>query len=78
MDKCVFKLKFEKYRPDQYIKVRDLQSRFAKFPKEISVAFAVCGKKCGNSAFIVDGQSQVCEYCGENMFRIKVVEYRIK
>jgi hypothetical protein len=75
MIKRIEKKKFREYRPDQYIEVRDLQPRFAKFPKEISIAYAVCGKRCGKSAFIVDGQSQVCEYCGKNMFRTEVIKY---
>ena len=37
-----------------------------QFPKEIFVSFAVCSKECGNTEFIVDGSTQVCEYCGKN------------
>ena len=45
------------------------------FPKEIHIAYAVCGKQCGNSEFIVDGQTQVCEYCNKQMFRTEVRKY---
>jgi len=46
-----------------------------EFPKEIYVAFAICGKKCGNKEFIIDGQTQVCQYCGKLMFRTEVKRY---
>lgn len=45
------------------------------FPKEIFIAYAVCGKQCGNSEFIVDGQTQICEYCKKQMFRTEVRKY---
>jgi hypothetical protein len=40
------------------------------FPKEIPISFAVCSKECGKHDFIVDGGSQICEYCGKSRFRI--------
>ncbi|MGE5405402.1 MAG: hypothetical protein ACM3PP_10755 [Candidatus Saccharibacteria bacterium] len=45
------------------------------FPEEIYIAFAVCGKQCGNKEFIVDGSTQVCEYCEKTMFRTEVKRY---
>ncbi len=48
------------------------------FPRELHVAFAVCSKKCGSRQFIVDGGTQVCEYCGRSMFRVEVATYVIK
>ena len=47
------------------------------FPQTIPVAFAVCTKKCGGRQFIVDGSTQVCEHCGQNMFRTEVAEYKL-
>jgi len=49
-----------------------------RFPQTIAVAFAVCTRKCGARQFIVDGSTQVCEHCGQNMFRTEVAEYRLK
>lgn len=43
------------------------------FPKEIYIAYAVCG--CGNKEFLVDGQTQICEYCHKQMFRTEVRKY---
>lgn len=45
------------------------------FPEEIYIAYAVCGKECGNREFIVDGQTQVCQHCGKLMFRTEVRRY---
>jgi hypothetical protein len=52
--------------------------KIVKFPKTIHIAYAVCGKQCGNREFIVDGQTQVCEYCGKQMFRTEVKKYKLK
>lgn len=46
-----------------------------EFPKEIYIAYAVCRKECGNSEFIFDGETQVCEYCGHQMFRTEERKY---
>jgi hypothetical protein len=46
-----------------------------EFPRELPVAFAVCSKKCGSRQFIIDGSTQVCEYCGRLMFRVEVATY---
>ena len=48
-----------------------------EFPKQIYVAYAVCSKNCGNKEFIVDGQTQVCEYCKKQMFRTEVRKYTL-
>jgi len=61
---------FRAYRLNDYPSVGSI-----RFPKELHIAYAVCGKKCGNKEFIVDGQSQVCQYCGRLMFRTKVKKY---
>ncbi len=45
------------------------------FPQEIYIAFAVCGKRCGVNEFIVDGSTQVCNYCGRLKFRTEVRRY---
>ena len=46
-----------------------------EFPEELPVAYAVCGRECGRTSFIVDGQTQVCEHCGRLMFRTEVRKY---
>lgn len=45
------------------------------FPRDIGIAYAVCGNSCGRSEFIVDGSTQVCQYCGRLMFRTEVRMY---
>lgn len=72
MDKEKNKSIFKEYALEDYPKVDSI-----KFPKEIYIAFAVCAKECGNREFIVDGQSQICEYCGGIMFRTEVKKYVI-
>ena len=66
------KKEFESYAMDQYPEVIDKD-----FPTKISIAYAVCANECGNAEFIVDGQSQVCQYCGKLMFRTLVSEYKL-
>ena len=61
---------FKEYRLEDYPEINSVD-----FPQEIYVAYAVCAKKCGNREFIVDGQSQVCQYCGGMMFRTEVKKY---
>jgi hypothetical protein len=39
------------------------------------IAYAVCGETCGHREFIVDSQTQVCQYCGKLMFRTEVKKY---
>ena len=63
---------FESYPIDEYIAV---ESENVKFPESIDIAYAVCSKECGNIEFIVDGSSQVCQYCGKLMFRTIVKKY---
>jgi len=46
-----------------------------EFPKEIYIAYAVCKKDCGNREFIVDGDTQVCDICGCQMFRTEIAKY---
>lgn len=60
------------YRLEDYPEVENVD-----FPEEIYIAYAVCGKECGNREFIVDGQTQVCEYCGRQMLRTEVKNYVI-
>ncbi|MDJ0874708.1 MAG: hypothetical protein QNJ02_05530 [Desulfobacterales bacterium] len=60
------------YPLEEYPEVKDKD-----FPEEIRVAFAVCGKECGRGEFIVDGSTQVCQYCGMLMFRTEVIKYRL-
>lgn len=61
---------FEAYDLGEYPEVKQVE-----FPREIHIAFAVCGTSCGNKGFIVDGQTQVCEYCGKLMYRTEVKKY---
>lgn len=56
----------------------DVKPKDVAFPETIFVAFAVCTKQCRARQFIVDGSTQVCEYCGQNMFRTEVAEYELK
>ena len=63
-------MKPKSYPLDEYLEVKAVT-----FPKRLPVAYAVCAKKCGNRAFIVDGSTQVCEYCGHLMFRAEVTSY---
>lgn len=63
-------MEFGQYKIDDYQEVDQIE-----FPKEIFVAFAVCGKVCGNKEFIVDGQTQVCQQCGKLMFRVETKKY---
>lgn len=64
------KQKFSAYPLNEYPNVEKVD-----FPREITIAFAVCAKECGNKGFIVDGQTQVCEYCGKLMFRTETAGY---
>lgn len=64
--------KFEAYPLEEYPAIADVA-----FPEEIEIAYAVCGNDCGNREFIVDGQSQVCQYCGKLMFRTLVRKYKL-
>jgi hypothetical protein len=61
---------FDSYELKDYPKVDTI-----KFPKNVYIAYAVCGETCGNREFIVDGQTQVCQYCGKLMFRTEVKKY---
>jgi hypothetical protein len=63
---------FEGYELKDYPEVEQVD-----FPKEIHIAYAVCGRQCGNREFIVDGQTQVCQYCGKLMFRTEVKKYSL-
>ena len=64
----------ERYPLDEYINV---DNEVIAFPEDIYIAFAVCSKECGNTEFIVDGSSQICQYCGKMMFRTYVKKYII-
>lgn len=66
-------LEFPSYSDDDYLTRQDFKQ--IEFPKSIDVAYAVCGKQCGNNKFIVDGQTQVCPICGQNLFRAIVTQY---
>ena len=47
------------------------------FPMDMPIAYAVCVRECGNAEFIVDGSTQICEYCGGTMFRTEVRTYAL-
>jgi hypothetical protein len=66
------KKEFKAYDLDDYPDVDHVD-----FPNEISIAYSVCGKQCGNSEFIVDGSSQVCQHCGMLLFRTVVKKYKL-
>ena len=65
--------KFEAYPMEDYPKVDAVA-----FSETIHIAYAVCGKECGNKEFIVDGQTQVCQRCGRLMFRTFVQKFVIE
>ena len=50
------------------------------FPNEIAIAYAICNtdNDCHNKEFIVDGQSQICNSCGELLFREKTRNYTLE
>ena len=63
---------FKPYPFEEYLEL-DVQPD--DFPKEKTIAYAVCGKECGYSEFIVDGQTQFCKHCHRQMFRTEVRKY---
>lgn len=63
-------VEWDAYELNEYPDVENIE-----FPKEINIAYAVCGKSCGCNDFIVDGSSQVCQYCGKLNFRTEVRKY---
>lgn len=63
---------FQPYSPEEYLEFKVLPE---DFPKEIYIAYAVCGKDCGYSEFIVDGQTQFCRHCHRQMLRTEVRKY---
>lgn len=72
------KKKLEDYRSEGYKLEEYPEVKRVKFPSEIYIAFAVCGKTCGHMEFIVDGSTQICEYCGKQMYRTEVRKYKIE
>ena len=48
-----------------------------KFPEELYIAYAIC-KNCNNREFIVSGQTQFCNHCGELLFREQEMLYTLK
>lgn len=48
-----------------------------KFPEELYIAYAIC-KNCNNREFIVSGQTQFCNHCGELLFREDEMLYTLK
>ena len=64
----------EGYPREEYLEVPEGS---VEFPKEICIAYAVCSNNCGNAEFIVDGLSQVCQYCGRLLFRTEVKKYKL-
>ena len=65
-------MRFESYELNEYTEVESV-----KFPEKIYIAYADCGKSCGYRGFIVDGQTQVCDYCGKLMFRTEVKKCKL-
>jgi len=48
-----------------------------QFPEYVPVAYAVSVKECGCAEFIVEGSTQICEYCGTLMYRVATRWYRL-
>lgn len=61
---------YQAYPLEEYPEVNHVE-----FPKEISIAFAVCGKQCGSYGFIVDGSTEICEYCYKKMKKLETKKY---
>lgn len=53
----------------------EIASNSIDFPKEIYLTYAVCKKDCGNEGLIVEGNTDICEYCGSHMLRTVVGKY---
>lgn len=67
-------------KADRGIKMSDypeVNDAEVQFPEYIPVTYAVSVKDCGNAEFIVDGSTQICEYCGTTMFRTATRWYRV-
>ena len=47
------------------------------FPTRITIAYSVCSRSCGSSAFLVDGGPQTRDFCGGLMFRSHQAEYAL-
>lgn len=45
----------------------DVAPNSVEFPTEICIVYAVCRKECGNREFLIDSQTDICEYCGHHM-----------
>ncbi|TQI67277.1 hypothetical protein [Clostridium sp. KNHs216] len=53
----------------------EVESNSVLFPKEIYTTFVVCTEDCGACGFIVEGQADICEYCGHHMLHTEVRKY---
>lgn len=54
----------------EYIKIEDYPDvDNIEFPSEIYISVSLCGNDCGACGFIVDGSTQICEYCGRLMIK---------
>lgn len=47
------------------------------FSEELYIAYAICNN-CNNKEFIVSGQTQFCNHCGELLFRENEKLYTLK
>ena len=47
------------------------------FPEDIQIAYAIC-ENCDNREFIVSGQTQTCNNCGDLLFRTKERRYLLE
>lgn len=46
------------------------------FSKKLQIAYAIC-RTCNNKEFIVSGQTQLCNHCGELLFRTDEKQYTL-
>ena len=74
-ERRLFMFMAEGYPREEYLEVPEGS---VEFPKEICIAYAVCSNNCGNAEFIVDGSSQVCQYCGRLLFRTEVKKLKFE
>lgn len=61
---------YPRYKFEDYPEIESVE-----FPKEINIAYSVCGKQCGVQQFIVDVSMQICEYCYRKMLKKRVRRY---
>ncbi|MDH5762538.1 MAG: hypothetical protein OEZ51_06130 [Nitrospinota bacterium] len=47
------------------------------FPEEINLVYAVCGQSCSLQEIIVQGSTEICQYCNKRMKLIGKASYTL-